>query len=304
MEQTARKARDFICIDIGGTAIKYGIITSEGKVLESKETPTEAFKGGPALARKVHDLCARLKEEYPDAAGIAISTAGVINSDTTQIIHASSAIPNYVGINYKNVLEDLGLPVEAENDVNCAGLSEADSGAAKGSKSALILTIGTGIGGCFIEEGRLLPGNTYSACEVGYIPINGIPFQDQAATTALCKNVAERKNETCEKWNGRRIFAAAKEGDSICKEEIESMARKIGEGCALISFILNPEVIVLGGGIMAQEKILRPYIEESFKENSIPLIADNTRIEFASHQNEAGMKGALVHFLQKHPELA
>lgn len=296
--------KEFVCLDIGGTAIKYGVITGSGKVLAKYETPSEVHKGGKALAGKAHDLAEKMMAEYPNAEGIAISTAGVVNSDTAEIIHSAPIIPEYIGINYKDELSDLNLPVEAENDVNCAGLAEYESGNAKGSSSALVLTIGTGIGGCFLQEGSLLHGNTYSACEVGYIPIDGVPFQDQAAASSMTKAVSARKEEPESEWDGRHIFAAAKLGDPVCQEEIENLAARIGKGIASICFILNPEVVVLGGGIMAQEEVLRPLIEKSFRENSIPLIAKNTKIEFASHQNAAGMKGALVHFLQKHPELA
>ncbi|OLU36259.1 ROK family protein [Ileibacterium valens] len=297
--------REFICIDIGGTAIKYGVITNQDEVLLQKETPTNAkILGGKGLAQKVHDLCKQLIQEFPNVEGIAISTAGVVDTEKTEIIHASNAIPGYIGVNYREELADLNLPVEVENDVNSAGLSEYVSGSAKGTKSALILTIGTGIGGCFIEEGRLSHGNTYSACEVGYIPIDGVAFQDQAATSALVRSVAMLKDEPECEWNGRRIFECAENGDEVCEAEIEKLARRIGKGIASLCFILNPQVVVLGGGIMARQDILRPWIEAGFVSNSIPLIAKNTEIRFASHQNAAGMKGALVHFLQKHPELA
>lgn len=293
-----------ICIDIGGTAIKYGILESDQTVLFADETPTEALKGGPALARKVHDLTAQLLKREPEAKGIAISTAGVVDSIHAQIVHASSAIPSYVGISYKKELADFGLPVEAENDVNCAGLSEYASGAARDASSALVLTIGTGIGGCFIEDGHLLTGNSFSACEVGYLPFEDATFQEKAATTALVANVARRKGEPVEEWNGRRIFELADQGDVVCQEEIRDLGRRLGRGVAMICYILNPHTVVLGGGIMACEKELRPWIEEGFLQGSIPLIAHSTDLRFASHQNAAGMKGALVHFLQKHPDLA
>lgn len=294
----------FICIDIGGTAIKYGILTSKGDVFFSDETPSHAKEGGPALACRVKELAHKLQQQYPDVKGIAISTAGVVDSQNARIVHASDAIPHYTGTSYKEVLADLQLPVEAENDVNCAGLSEYASGSAAGAGSALIMTIGTGIGGCFIEEGRLLHGHTFSACEVGYLPLDGQPFEKQAAASVLCTRVAQRKQEPEAKWDGRKIFAAAANGDVICQEEIARLAEILGRGIAALCLILNPEKVVLGGGIMAQGAMLRPLIEQAFQNASFPLVAKNTSIEFASHQNAAGMKGALVHFLHQHPELA
>ncbi len=293
----------FIVIDIGGTAIKYGIANADGSLLKSEQTPTEAFKGGKALADKVRGLCEMLIKEAPDAKGIAISSAGVIDPEKASVLHASDAIPGYKGVSFRETLRSFNLPVEAENDVNCAGLAEALHGAGKGSRSMLMLTIGTGIGGCFVNESTLLGGSCCCACEVGYLPLEGGAFQDLASTTALVKDVAARKGEPFEEWNGRRIFEGAAAGDADCVDAINRLCSVLGKGIAALCFVLNPECVVLGGGIMAQEKALRPGIEASFAENSIPLIAENTTIAFAQNQNEAGMKGALVHFLSKHPQL-
>lgn len=147
----------FACVDIGGTAIKYGILRADGTIVEKAETPTQAHLGGVALAGKVKGLVEALIKKDPAIAGVAISSAGVVDSEKGCIIHASDAIPGYIGVDYKEVVErPLGLPVEVENDVNCAGLAEAKSGAGQGASSMLMLTIGTGIGGCFIENGQLL----------------------------------------------------------------------------------------------------------------------------------------------------
>lgn len=291
-----------ICIDIGGTAIKYGIAQTDGTLLSADETPTLASEGGKALAARVHSIASDLYGKCPEAKGIAISSAGVIDSSKKRVVFASDAIPHYKDISFEEELSDLGLPVEAENDVNCAGLSEFESGSAKEAKSALVLTIGTGIGGCFIDEGRLLNGCSYSACEVGYLPLREGAFQDVASTTALVKMVAAQKEDPVSEWNGRRIFEAAAGDDPVCKEAIDVLCERLGRGIAALCFVLNPEVVVLGGGIMAQKKVLAPKIEKAFRENSIEIIASNTEIAFAGHLNAAGMKGALVHFLDKHPE--
>ena len=139
---------------------------------------------------------------------------------------------------------------------------------------------------------------------MGYLPVDGTAFQDLAATSVLSATVAAVKGGTPEEWTGRRIFEGAAAGDTECREAIDTMCEILGKGIAALCFVLNPEVVVLGGGIMAQEAVLRSPIETAFARHSIPLVADATRIEFASHQNAAGMKGALVNFLNRHPELA
>lgn len=293
----------FICIDIGGTAIKYGLIQADGQILFQAETPTEADKGGPALAQKVKGLVKELLGKDPDAKGIAISTAGVVDCESGTIIHASNAIPNYIGVDYRKELAEFGLPMEIENDVNCAGLAEALKGAGKDASSVVVLTIGTGIGGCLIQDKDVYHGNCYSACEVGYFPMHGSTFQEMASTTALVANVAKAKGEPAADWNGRRIFELAEQGDDTCQKAIDDLCELLGEGMASLSFILNPERFVLGGGIMARSDVMGSKIEDSFKRHTLPLIARNTTIAYAAHMNAAGMQGALEHFKARHPEL-
>lgn len=106
--------------------------------------------------------------------------------------------------------EKFQIPCEVENDVNCAGLAEYRNGAAKGSKVALVLTIGTGIGGCILLDGKVFHGFSNSACEVGYMHMDDSDFQTLGAASILTKKVAERKNEIEDKWDGYHIFEEAK----------------------------------------------------------------------------------------------
>lgn len=191
------------------------------------------------------------------------------------------------------------IPCEVENDVNCAGLAESVSGASKGSSSSLMLTVGTGIGGCVIIDGKVFHGFSNSACEVGYMHMAGSDFQTLGAASILSGKVAEWKNEPTEKWNGYRIFKEAKKGDTLCIRAIDEMTDVLGQGIANICYVLNPEVVVLGGGIMAQEDYLKGRVEKAVEKYLIPSIADHTRIAFARHKNDAGMLGAFYHFMQR-----
>lgn len=290
----------YVSIDIGGTAIKYGIINENTEILEKGKIPTEAHLGGPAIMEKVIHIIEEYEKEHK-LSGICISTAGMVDVEKGEIFYAAPLIPNYVGINFKQELETrFSLPCEVENDVNCAGLAENTSGAAKGKRVTLCLTIGTGIGGCILIDGEVFHGYSNSACEVGYMYIEESDFQTLGAASILTKNVAEKKGETKEKWDGYHIFEAAKAGDDICLEAINKMTDILGKGIANICYVINPQIIVLGGGIMAQEKFLRPRIEEAIKKYLIPGIAKKTEIAFAEHQNDAGMLGAYYHFKNRH----
>ena len=151
-----RKMEQIICIDIGGTAIKYGIIAN-GDVQFQKEMATEAAKGGPEIMKKVKGIVGAL--ESAETAGVAISTAGMVDPDAGRIFYAAPLIPDYTGTEFKKEIEEeFSLPCEVENDVNCACLAEYESGAGRGAKMALMLTVGTGIGGCCIMDGKVLHG--------------------------------------------------------------------------------------------------------------------------------------------------
>ena len=209
--------KKYISIDIGGTAIKYGIVSEDAEVLLKKEMKTEAQKGGPAILDKVIGIVEALKEEAD--AGVCISTAGMVDIEKGEIFYSAPLIPNYIGTAFKKTVEErFGIPCEVENDVNCAGLAEYKAGAAAGSKAAVMLTIGTGIGGCILLNGEVFHGFSNSACEVGYMHMDDSDFQTLGAASILTKKVAAWKGEPAENWSGYRIFEEAKKGDKSCPE--------------------------------------------------------------------------------------
>lgn len=289
----------YLSIDIGGTALKYGLINENGDFIERHEMPTEAYKGGPAILEKVKQLVALYKEKMA-ISGVAISSAGMVDPIKGEIFYSGPQIPHYVGTQFKKVIEEsYQVPCEIENDVNCAGLAEAISGNAKDSAVALCLTVGTGIGGCLLLNNHVFRGVGNSACEVGYMHLGKGSFQDLASTSALVKDVAKRKNESQESWNGRRIFDEAKKGDKDCISAIKQMVDYLGQGIANMAYVTNPGVIVLGGGIMAQEAYLSPLIEEALQKYLVSSLYEVLSLRFAHHQNDAGMLGAYYHFCQK-----
>lgn len=294
--------KKYVSIDIGGTAIKYGVIREDGEIICRDEMKTEAYKGGPSILSKAVEIVKELNWEH-EISGICISTAGIVNTKKGEIFYSAPLIPDYTGTKFKETMEEsFGIPCEVENDVNCAGLAEYVSGAAKGSRVVLMLTIGTGIGGCMIVDGKVFHGHSNSACEVGYMHMEDSDFQTLGAASILTKKVAERKQEPEEKWNGYRIFEEAKKGDEICNQAIDEMTDVLGKGIANICYVVNPEVVVLGGGIMAQKTFLKSKMETALKKYLIPSILRNTRIAFAKHKNDAGMLGAFYHFRGCHQE--
>lgn len=293
--------RKFICIDIGGTAIKYGIIHEDGAIYRRGEMDTESYKGGQAVVSKASGIAHKLMGAG-DISGICISTAGMVDTEKGEIIYSMPVIPGYTGTKFKEIMEnEFKIPCEVENDVNCAGLAEYKSGACMGSRVALMLTVGTGIGGCLVIDGKIFHGCSNSACEAGYMHMDGGSFQSLGAASTLVKKVAAWKNEPESSWDGYHIFEEAKNGDKHCCRAINEMCDILGKGIANICYIANPGTVVLGGGIMAQEEFLRDRIEKALDRYLVKSIAVHTRLAFAKHRNNAGILGAFYNFTDKHP---
>ena len=295
----------YCCIDVGGTSIKYGVYLEEKKeFVYTKEMPTEAMKyGGSGIMEKMKTIVREARNNM-EINGICISTAGMVDCEKGEITYAAPLIPNYTGTKIKKQLEEeFKVPCEVENDVNCAALAEYFEGAGKDSHSCLCLTIGTGIGGAFVSKGQVFHGFSGSGCEVGYMNLGKGQFQDLASTKILVEKVAQKKGLDQETLDGKIIFEQAKSGDAICNEAIDQMCDVLGMGIANLCYVLNPQVVVLGGGIMAQKEFLKPKIQASLKQYLLPSVEKHTQLAFAQNGNHAGMLGAYYHFshyIQKH----
>ena len=289
--------KQYICIDIGGTSIKHGMIQEYGNFLTTGEAATEAMeKGGPGILEKIQNIAENYVNHYQPE-GICISTAGMVDCEEGKITYAAPLIPDYTGTEIKKTMEKrFSIPCEVENDVNCAGLAEYFAGASKGAKISVCLTVGTGIGGAIILDGKVFHGFSGSGCEIGYMHLPGGEFQDLGASSILVKKTAEYKKIPAESIDGKYVFENAKKGDEDCIRAIEEMTDVLGMGIANICYVLNPEVVVLGGGIMAQKEYLGEKIRKSLEKYLIPSVASHTRLAFAENQNQAGMLGAYYHF--------
>lgn len=289
----------YVSIDIGGTSIKYGLLKEDGEIVQKADMDTEAAKGGRELQNKVFHIIRAYRARYP-LSGVCISTAGMVDCEKGEVFFSGELIPEYQGTKWKEDIEKtFSLPCEVENDVNCAGLAEYKTGAARGSRVAVCLTVGTGIGGCALIDGNVFHGCSSSAMEIGYLYAGEADFQTLGAASILSRKVAERKKDAAGSWDGVRIFEAAKAGDEICVAAIDEMCDVLGRGIADICYVLNPEVVVLGGGVMAQKEYLRPRLQAALERYLKPVICRRTRLEFAHHRNDAGMRGAFFHFMDR-----
>lgn len=292
--------KQYICIDIGGTSIKHGVMDESLHFLTkaSCDTPRTGGAGILALAENITD---NYLSQFPDCCGICISSAGIIDSSRGIVLEANEDLmPGYTGTQLAGPISArFGLPCYAENDVNCAALAEFHAGAAASYTSSLTLTIGTGIGGAFIWDGHLLKGHTYSACEVGYTHMEGGSFEELAATSVLVKKVTSRLSLPAGSINGKWIFEHAMAGDEVCITALEEMCDTLSKGIANLCYVLNPEVVVIGGGISSQEAYLRPLLEKGLEKYLISPVLKATHLAFAMQRNDAGMIGAYYNLISR-----
>lgn len=286
---------NILSIDIGGTAIKYGLVSEDFEILESNEIPTQAQLGGEHLMQKILDIVGEYKDNI---SCVGISTAGQVDSDEGKIIFANETIPNYTGTEIsKTIKEVYNIPASVENDVNSAATAEGIFGSGKGYDDFLCLTYGTGVGGAIWTNGKVYTGANYSAGEFGHIitHVNGRHcncggngcYETYASTTALVRDVEEAYGE---KLTGRQIFEPEYFNNEKIKSAIDSWIDEIVAGLTSLIFVFNPSCIVLGGGIMNEDYIINE-VSNRVHQNKIHSFK-SVEIKKAAMKNKAGMLGA------------
>ncbi len=284
-------------LDIGGTAIKSALY-DDGTLTDIKETPTQAAQGGSHVVNRIKEIIKEYQKDY-SFERIGISTAGQVDPVRGEIVYANQNIPGYMGTKLKKIMEEeFHVPTKVENDVNSAAIAESVFGVGKPYKEFVCLTYGTGVGGAIFANGKLYTGSSYCAGEFGAIvthPEDRILGKDMfvgcyekyASVTALV-NSALRVDASL--TNGRKIFERI--GEPEVKEVVDRWILEIIYGLTTIIHMLNPECVILGGGVMEQ-----PYVLERLREQLYQHIMSSyhhVMIEKAALGNRAGMLGAAV----------
>lgn len=277
-----------IGIDVGGTKIAAGLVDDAGHVERQLERPTPAKVAGNTSATIV--AMAQELARGRQVSGIGIGAAGFTAADRRTVTYA----PN---LEWRSeplgdiVSRDTGVPVVVENDANAAAWGEYRFGAARGTKNALVVTLGTGIGGGIIVDGKLLRGAQGFAGEIGHMQIkaggrrcgcgNRGCWERYGSGTALVNEAREMVSVApdvayhlldladgkVENITGKMVSQAAAEGDMVALDILETVAKWIGQGLANLTAILDPEVIVLAGGMAETGDLLLDPIRSAFKKN-------------------------------------
>jgi len=286
---------NILAIDIGGTMIKYGLVSSDGEILSTDKIETEAEKGLENILNKIDNIFKRYKENNP--VGIAVSGTGQINGMIGKVIGGNPIIPNWIGTNLVKILEEkYNLPAVLENDVNCVALGEKWIGAGKDLSNFICLTIGTGIGGGIILNNQLFRGENFVAGEFGHILIKKGEFEQFASTTALIRLVKERTRKTL---NGKEIFDLEKKEIVEYQEVISEWIENLTDGLSSIVYCFNPANIILGGGVIGQGEALINRIKNSLFKKIGLQFKEKLNIIQAKLGNNAGMIGASYLLLEK-----
>ena len=286
---------NILAIDIGGTMIKYGLVSSDGKILSTNKIKTEASKGLNNILNKIDNIFKGYKENNP--VGIAVSGTGQINGMIGKVIGGNPIIPNWIGTNLVKILEEkYNLPAVLENDVNCVALGEKWVGAGKNLKNFICLTIGTGIGGGIILNNQLFRGENFVAGEFGHTLIKKGEFEQFASTTALIRLVKEKTGKIL---NGKEIFDLEKKEIVEYQEVISEWIENLTDGLSSIVYCFNPANIILGGGVIEQGEPLINRIKNSLFKKIGPQFKEKLNITQAKLGNNAGMIGASYLLLEK-----
>ena len=289
--------KQYLAIDIGGTAVKLGIVDETGAVGPKAEESVN-FDGyqTPVLTTVLKAAKAFVETQNIDVntlEGVGVSATGQIDSRKGIVAGTCGNFPNYINSPIQAELERLfGLPVTVANDANCMTLGEVWVGGAKGYTDVIGVTLGTGVGGGILTGGRLYHGEPCPCGRRGC-------WERYAATTALVR-AAQEKDPA---WkDGRVIFAAAEAGNETVLALLDAWTDEIAQGLAGMVHIFNPQLILIGGGVSAQQKLLIDPIAAKVKASVMPAFAEGLEIRAAQLHNDAGMVGAVYYFRQQHGE--
>ncbi|AVQ20742.1 glucokinase [Fusobacterium necrophorum subsp. funduliforme] len=309
-------------VDLGGTNTKIGLCNEEGKILHSSSIKTDSIHGvEDTLERIWLEIQKQLTEEKltkEDLSGIGIGIPGPVKNQS--IVGFFANFPWEKNMNLKEKMETLtGIRTLVDNDVNVIAQGEAIFGAAKGHKSSITVALGTGIGGGIFVDGRLISGMTGAGGEIGHMKL--VPdgklcgcgqkgcFEAYASATGMIREALSRLyvnklNALYEKFQGnyetleaKDIFEAAAAGDVFSQEIVDYEAEYLAMGIGNLLNIINPEVVVLGGGIaLAKEQILEP-MKQKIRKYALEITLENLEIKTGVLGNEAGILGAAALFM-------
>lgn len=299
-------------VDIGGTTVKLGLFNKAAELLDKWEIPTVKGNGGEQILPDVAKSILKKMEEKgiakSDIIGIGVGAPGAVDEEGTMVGGAVNL--GWGVLNIPQILREyLDVPVKAANDANVAALGEMWQGGGKGHRNMVAVTLGTGVGGGIIVEGKILTGATGAGGEIGHIHMEDNEtelcgckkkgcLEQYASATGIVRlakrRLAEDDKPSCLREgeiSAKTVFDGVKAGDEVAIEIAERFGNYLGKGLAMVACTVNPEVFVIGGGVSKAGEILLSFIKPSFEKY---VFSPCKKVEFALAKlgNDAGIYGA------------
>jgi len=304
-----------IGLDLGGTFIKIGLVDQEGQILKQDKVPTYASEGrDKVLAQMTESINSMLKHCPKEVIrGIGIGTPGLVDKEGR--VFLAPNLPAWDNLHLRKIFADkFSLPVRVDNDVNTITAGEYKFGAGKGYHTLICITLGTGLGGGVVIGDKLYRGAEYSACEIGHIPICyngpvckcgnkgcieryvGSAYIAQMAKEEIKKGRATKIKEivkgNLEEITPKVIFQAYQAGDELAKEIWIKVGIYLGTMFSGLVNLLNPELIIIGGGVAKVGEILFDTIKKEIDKRSFALLAEEVKVVPAKLGEDAGIVSA------------
>lgn len=295
---------NYLAIDVGGTFTKYAIITDECQILEKDKVSTvmEPLEG---FISSLVDIFRKYEENVD---GIALSMPGIIDSETG-FMYTGGNLTCITNLNIVEILEKrCNVPVSVENDAKCAALAEVWKGALMDCKDAIVVVCGTGVGGAIIHDRKVLRGVHNMAGEFSYIMTDALPEYDldnslagNTGINCMLQFVADQTGIPVEELDGEKAFSLANCGNEKAISGIRRYVKQLAIQLNNYQFMLDPEKIVVGGGISVQPLFLQMLKEELKKINEVyPWNLPIADVEVCKFFNDANLIGAVyVHMKSK-----
>ncbi|MEZ7569841.1 ROK family glucokinase [Streptococcus anginosus] len=318
-------SKKIIGIDLGGTSVKFAILTQEGEVQEKWSIKTNILDEGSHI---VDDMIESINHRLrllglgaEDFIGIGMGSPGVVDREKGTVVGAYNLNWKTLQPVKEKIEKATGIPFFIDNDANVAALGERWKGAGENQPDVVFMTLGTGVGGGIVAEGKLLHGVAGAAGELGHITVDfdqpilctcgkkgcletvasatGIVnltrrYADEYAGDAELKKLIDNGEDV----SAKIVFDLAKAGDELALIVYRNFARYLGIACANIGSILNPSTIVIGGGVSAAGEFLLDGVRKFYEENSFPQVRTSTKLALATLGNDAGVIGAASLVLQ------
>lgn len=296
--------KKYIALDIGGTSVKYGLVTELGEMILSGDMPTNPGAGREQLIARLAETVERLRVADADIAGIGVSTAGIVDSSTGEVLGGIENIPQWKNVNVKQELESrTGLPTRVINDVNAVALGEAWKGAGRNQQTFFCIALGTGIGGAIVIDSKLYEGVRFRAAEIGYMRMSASQsdyYEMRASTSALIRRVRELLPiELADELNGKKIFQKAQSGDPHYGKALDLWLDDVAQGIADMICMIDPGLVIVGGGVSEQKTYLTEKLSTIIDKYLPEDLRGGTAIVPAACGNHAGMLGAVSLFVRE-----